>query len=118
MREEIDLELKDLDQFYGTEHYYNTWLNTLATDGAKYLMDNGYAWLVTDAISAIKIDPKLRNEEFLVIKLKLLKDGKAKMIIDDGNDNVLYEQIYEWTDAKKEVKLYFQNNVIFLSGEY
>ena len=118
MREGIDLELRGMDQFCGTQNYYKVWLGALATDGAKYLMDNGYSWLVTDAISVIKIDPKLKNQDFLVIELKLLKDGKAKMVITDGNNNVLYEQTYEWTDAKRELKLYFQNNVIFLSGEY
>ena len=79
-----NLELPGLEQFCGTEHYYKVWLGVNATDGAKYLMDNGYSWLVTDAISVIKIDPKLKNQDFLVI----------------------------------ELKLYFQNNVIFLSGEY
>jgi len=113
-----DLGLKDLEQFRGTEHYYQAWLSTLATDGIKYIMDNGYSWFVTDAISVIKTTQKLKNEEFLVIKLKLLKDGGAKMVIDDGNDNILYEQKYEWTDAKREIVLFFQNNVIFLSGEY
>lgn len=113
-----DLELKSLSQFYGTLNYYKIWFGALATDGAKYLMENGYSWVVTDAISVIKTDPKLKKQDFLVIELKLLGDGTAKMVISDGNDNILYEQKYEWTDAKREVKLYFQNNVIFLSGEY
>lgn len=113
-----DLELKNLGQFYGTVNYYRVWLGALATDGAKYIMDNGYSWLVTDAISVIKTVPNLKKQDFLVIELKLLGDGTAKMVISDGNDNTLYEQKYEWTDAKREVKLYFADNVIFLSSEY
>lgn len=116
--EKKDLELPGLEQFCGTENYYGIWLGTNATDGIKYIMDNGYSWFVTDSISVIKTDEKLKREEFLVIELKLLGDGNAKMVISDGNDNILYEQKYEWTDAKRELNLYFQNNVIFLSGEY
>ncbi len=113
-----DLALSGLEQFCGTENYYGIWLGTNATEGIKYVMENGYSWFITDAVSVIKIDPRLKKQDFLVIMLKLLNDGKAKMVITDGNDNILYEQKYEWTDAKRELTLYFQNNVIFLSGEY
>lgn len=111
-----DLELKDLGQYYGTQQYHKCYLGVLATDGVAYIMSNGYSWLVTDAISVIKT--LLKNQEFLVIKLELLENSKARMIITDGNDNILYEQNYEYTDAKRKLTLFYQNNVIMLSGEY
>ena len=116
---EKDLELKRLGSFTGTLQYWREWLNTLVTDGVHYIMENGYAWLVTDAISVIKTMQKLRKEPFLVIRLELDKEeSTARMIIDDGNDNVLYTQNYGFTDAKRGLKLYFQNNVVLLPSEY
>ena len=120
MAEEKDIELKQLEGFTGTEKYYVV-LGANVTDGIHYIMDNGYAWLVTDMLSVIKfgIDeyPKLKGQHFLAIKLKVT--GKeAKATIDDGNENVLYTQEYKWTDAKKDLVLYFIDNVLMLSSEY
>ena len=109
-----DLELKELGQYSGTTKYINV-LVVNATEGIEYIMKNGYSWFVTDCIAVIKT--KLKDKEFLSIKLKL-NDGKGTMIITDGNDKVFYKQEYEYTDAKKELILFCTNNVLMLSGEY
>lgn len=111
----MDLELKDLDSFCGTQSYHSLkpLFKTVATDGVAYIMDNGYSWLVTDALAVIEAD---LNAEFLVIKLKL--GDKAVMLITDGDNKILYKQEYEFTDVKKEVKLFVADGVIMLSGEY
>jgi len=111
-----DLELKELNQFCGTQQYYKGFLNTNLTDGIAYIMNNGYTWFVNDAITVIKTE--LKNQAFLVVKLELLPDSKAKMIIDDGNGKILYTQNYDYTDAKRELKLFFTDNVLMLSSEY
>ena len=80
-------------------------------------MENGYAWFVTDAQIVIMMKPRLRREPFLTVELKLNGDGTAKTVITDGNDNILYTQRYEWTDAKKELKLYYENGVLLLPSE-
>jgi len=118
MQQTEDLSLKDLGQYYGTEAYHRIWMNTTATDGIIYVMNNGYAWFVTDAVSVIKMKPAIKNQEFLSIKLKLTDDNKAQMVITDGNKKVLYTQKYEYTSAQEELTLYYQNEVLFLSGEY
>ncbi len=110
-----DLELRDLDQFSGTQQYFKCWLGALATDGVNYIMGNGYSWLVTDALSVIKLE--LKDEPFLVVKLKV-KDNKAVMTIEDGNGKVFHTQDYDYTSAKKDLTLYFVENVLMLSGEY
>jgi len=114
-----DLELKQLNQFYGTQQYFNC-LGALVTEGVKYIMDNGYAWFVTDALAVIKAHPdkRLRAEPFLVVRLKKTAENEADLTIDDGNENVLYTQHYGFTDAKREPKLYFADNVLMLSNEY
>jgi len=119
---EQDLELKDLNQYYGTQNYYS-YLGIKLTDGIAYIMRNGYSWFVTDAIAVIVANPTVRKylqeDTFLSIKLKLSKSkNSADMIIDDGNGNVLYKQHYSMTDAKVELKLFYDNGVLMLSREY
>jgi hypothetical protein len=114
----MDLELSEIEQFHGTQAYHECWLGALATDGVKYVMDNGYSWLVTDAISIIKTDGNIARKPFLVIELRLLGDNEADMVITDGNGRELYRQHYNYTNARKGLKLYFQNNIVLLPGEY
>jgi hypothetical protein len=123
MQEELkqDLELKSLDNYYGSEHYYNV-LGFNVTDGINYIMQNGYSWFVTDSLAVVMSESKvlkyLIDENFLTIKLLLKDNKKAVMIITDGNDNILYTQKYEYTDAKRELTLYFIDNVLLLNSEY
>lgn len=119
MERKDDLELSELGYFTGTEKYHRIGAifgDAMATDGVKYIMDNGYSWFVTDALSVIKL--KIKNEPFISIKLKLSEEKKAKMLITDGNKKILYTQDYEYTDAKQEINLYFIDNVMLLSSEY
>jgi hypothetical protein len=111
-----DLELKDLNQFIGTEQYHNV-MGTNVTDGIAYIMNNGYSWFVTDFLAVAMCDEKIKTEEFISVKLKLDGD-KGKMIVTDGNDNKIYTQDYEWTNAKEELDLFYTNKVLLLSGEY
>jgi len=111
-----DTQLKEIGYYTGTMQYHNV-MGFNVTDGIGYVMENGYSWFITDVLAIIKTDATIRNEEFLSVKLKLDGD-KGQMIIDDGNGNVLYKQDYEYTDAKKELKLFFTNGVLMLAGEY
>ena len=111
-----DLELKQLGQFYGSEKYHNV-LGANVTDGVHYIMQNGYSWFVTDFLISARMKPKLKKQEFLSALL-VLKDKKAEMVVTDGNNNVLYTQKYEYTDAKKELQLFFVGNVLMLENEY
>lgn len=110
-----DLDLKDLEQFYDTMQYHKGFLNTNLTDGVAYISENGYSWFVTDAIAVIKT--KLRNDEFLAVKL-IVDGNKAEMSITDGNSKILYAQKYDFTDAKRNLTLFFADNVLMLSSEY
>ena len=112
-----DLELRDLESFYGTTQYHKGWLNTNLTDGVAYVSENGYSWFVTDAISVIKTLPELKSERFLSIRLTIAKD-KATMLIEDGNYNVLYRQEYGYTNCKRDLVLFFTDNVLMLNSEY
>jgi Family of unknown function (DUF6876) len=127
-----DLELKELGSFIGTEQYHRGFLGVNCTDGVKYVMENGYTWFVNDAVAVLKTMPKFRNEPFVVVRLNLHdppyevydpesdSDIKsvATLVMDDGNNNPLYHQEYQATDAKVNLKLYFADNVMMLASEY
>ena len=113
----VDLELKSLPFFTGTEEYHEAWLGVYVTDGVKYIMENGYSWFVNDAISVI-VTKGWREKEFLSVKLELLGGCRAEMTIEDGNGNVLYGQRYAFTDAKRELTLFYSNNVLMLNTEW
>lgn len=113
--EKDDLELKDLGQYYGTQGYAGV-LGVNVTDGVQYIMNNGYSWFVTDMIAVLRTKIK---ELFCSVKLKVDKEKKtAVATIDDGNGKILYTQEYDYTDAKRDLHLFFTNNVLMLSGEY
>ena len=117
MQKTADLALKALGHFIGTKHYYSVF-GVNVTDGVKYVMDNGYSWFVTDAIAVLRFKPRLRREAFLTVQLQLTEDHEADMVITDGNENKLYTQHYEFTDAKRDLTLYFIDNVLLLNSEY
>jgi hypothetical protein len=121
MEKQPDLELKGLNGFIGTQNYYQ-YMGVLFTDGIRYIMENGYGWFVTDAIAVIvahqKIRRHLQKDDFLTIKLKLKGNSEADMIFEDGNYNELYRQHYDFTDAKKDLKLFYTGNVLMLNSEW
>ena len=109
-----DTKLSELQQFTGTQHYHSV-MGVNVTDGVAYVMENGYSWFVTDMLVILRM--KLSSEEFCSVKLKL--DGtKAKAVIENGNGKILYEQAYDFTDAKKEITLFYTDNVLMLNSEY
>ena len=111
-----DLELRQLEQYHGTEQYHNM-MGVKITDGVKYIMEQGYGWLVTDFIVVAKLKPELRTQEFLTVTLKL-ENNKAEMIVTDGNEKTLYTQKYVLTDAKRNFTMYYEGDVLMLAGEY
>lgn len=113
-----DLMLGGLDSFAGgSDEIYDIGPVNI-TAGVKYVMNNGYGWMVTDAAATLKMHRKVKDEPFVVVKLSPQKDGGAVVTYDDGNGKVFYRQKYEWSDAKREVKLYYADGVLMLPVEY
>lgn len=112
-----DLELSELQYFTCTEAYHKI-MNVDCTDGIMYLMNNGHAWVVTDAICQLRSSGALKGEEFVTIKL-MIQNHKAIMEYSDGNGNVIIMQKYGYTDSEaSSVKMFYTNNVLMLAGEY
>lgn len=117
----MNTSLPELETFIGTQQYHKEALfPDKYTDGVAYVMENGYAWLVTDALSVINhfANGDLKEQEFLCIELRLLNHNEADLVITDGNEKELYKQHYGYTDAQVELKLFWADGVLLLAGEY
>lgn len=114
----------NLHHFTGSEtlYYHPLFRNYNYTDGVQYLGANGASWLITDIFS-FQNQPKIRvyakQETFQVWTLKINQDQTAKLICDDGNNNVLFIHDYNYSDFPlPQIKLYLCNNVLMLPSEY
>lgn len=113
------LKPSDLKQFIGTEHWYRHPLvrAVLYTDGVKFFAEKAGAYWFLD-ILATEVYPLLKKEPFLLIRL-IVQGHKAQILVDDGNDNQLWERDIEFTDCPEgEWWFYFTDNVILLPSEY
>jgi hypothetical protein len=109
----------DLNQFAnGTGNHYQGMFGILHTDAIQYMSLNGASWLVTDMMVILKVEKKVNSQEFVTINC-VVKDKKAVVTYEDGNDNVLFTQKYGYTDlGEGEYKFFFTNNVLMFSREY
>ena len=94
--DEVQQLRADLAQFTGTAHYYRIDRKTLLTDGTYYLCEHAGAYWLIMVFASYLHELKL-NEWFTVLKLDVT-GSSAKVIISDGNDNVLAIQEIEYTD--------------------
>ena len=120
-RQEIDQLQTELEQFTGTTQYYRIDRKTLLTDGTYYLCkQTGAFWLMAVFSShLIELKP---DEWFVVLRLDVSGES-AKVVIEDGNSNVLATQEIEYTDFPlNQITLYAcwdsEHWVLMLPSEY
>ena len=111
----------DLRQFTGTEQWYRHQLNpkVLYTDGARHVAEAGEAYWLLDEIALAQGKPLIAAEEFQVWKLIVnQEDNTARLVCEDGNDNIVATKKIEFTDFPlPEITLWYENNVIMLPSE-
>lgn len=106
----------ELKQFYGTQNYYKGYMGVKETDGVHYLGAKA-GWLVSDAEVIVKAHPKVRNIDFVTIKVKS-KDNKASVTYLDRQGKKVYTQRYSYAEIPDgEKKLYYTDGVLMLAGE-
>lgn len=81
----------------------------------------GCYWVFSDVVPVAMLKFK-GKEGFLNCNVKV-EDEKATLIIDDGNENELYRQNYDWTDLKENLHFYcveneFETYTLMLPEEY
>lgn len=94
------IEQLDLAHFTGSETF-SRWTmlsRSVLTEGTKYVAEELGAYWLFDAIDSHLTTTGLNdNTEFTVAKL-VVKDGKAVLTLDDGNDKVWRTQRIPYTD--------------------
>ena len=110
----------DLSQFYGTEKYHKTFVfnpNLKHTDGVQYFAEQAGAFWLLDII-ATEIYPLTVMHPFISITMTV-KDKKAKLVVDDGNDNWIFQKNIEFTDCPDgEYRFWLTGDVLMLPSEY
>ena len=106
----------ELNQFRGTEHYYQHWTKILVfTDGIHYLAEKAGAYWLIDAIASYR-----RKEPFQVWMLKVKEDKSAVLTMqEDTGQPVKVRQVIPFTDFPlDEIKLWLIDGVLILPSEY
>ena len=110
----------DLSQFYGTEKYHKTFVfsPTLKhTDGVQYFAEQAGAFWFLDIV-ATEIYPFSNKYPFMTIYLTA-KDGKAEIIVQDGDISRLYQKQIDFTDCPDGTYEFFlTDDVLMLCSEY
>lgn len=88
------------------------------TEGVRFMAFEAEACWLIDAILSSQIIPAVSAEEFQVWRLLVSHDHSARLVMDDGNGNVIHDQVIPYTDFPlAEVRLYFENGVLLLPSE-
>ena len=91
----------DLSQFYGSASFQKFGLTkNICSEGVTYFAEEMSAFWYLDSISACLADLELDGKavDFAVIKIKPVPHYKADIVIEDGNDNVIYTHNVSFTD--------------------
>lgn len=110
----------DLSQFYGTEAYHRTNMfvpQLVHTDGVHYFANEAGAWWFLDIVASEHY-PLMKKEGFISIKLHV-NDGKADIVAEDGDLNVLAKKHLAFTDCPSgDFNFFLVDNVLMLTQEY
>jgi hypothetical protein len=106
-----------LAQFCGTEKWHKIAPRAFLTDGALYVAKTAGAFWLMDLINSHQTNPAVRGEEFQCWNL-YLRDKGCRITCDDGNGNIVAEQVVEYNDFPQDIKLWavWQNGHMF--GSY
>ena len=111
-----------LKQFTSSAYHYPYILNTVLTDGAKWMADLCKAYWLLDVIASYQGYESFKKEHFQTWKLEVTGD-EGVVIATDGNNNQLCKQFIPDTDFPlDEVTLFACYSagklVIMLPSEY
>ncbi|MGB0871351.1 MAG: DUF6876 family protein [Flavobacteriales bacterium] len=89
------------------------------SEGVKTVVDECQAnWLLLHFGMIIPFNEALMNEDFLTITM-LVVDNKAKIVYDDGNDNVLHIEEIGFTNFPLDkITIWFDTKVLYLPQEH
>ena len=108
---------EDLRQFTGTDNWYKHWMGRiLYTDGVKHFAEMAGAYWFIDVVGSVW--NIISAEEFVSIKM-MVKEGKANVVMDDGDGKVIYTQVIEFTDCPEgNWQFFLEGNVLLVPSEH
>ena len=113
------ITLQDLRQFTGTTQWYRHSLTGLLyTDGVHFLAEEVQADWIIDLIASYQY--RMANVRFQVWTIKPYGEEYVALC-QDGDENFICQQVFPFTDLPATLmplKLFVQNNVLFLPSEY
>ena len=112
--------LNELKQFTGADYVFRNPLfpKFVYTEGVKYLAENANCYWLIDYVFSNQLLSIISKEPFQTWKIKT-DDSQAKIIVEDGNDNIIQQFKLEYTDFPlKEFTLWFTNKTLLLPSEY
>lgn len=119
MSDENKLQASELDQFFGTENYYQHLSDYRYTDGVHYVAERAGAYWLIDLVLINQMRPEIKREEFQVWVLKVdLSKNSATITCEDGNYNSVFNENIEFTTFPlSEIKFFVENKVMYLPSE-
>jgi hypothetical protein len=113
-------ELKVPEQSYhGTDGYYKYLMGTKLTSGVKATAEEYGCFWFLDIIASVQHMEKVKAEGFQVWKLTRVKADEFKVVMEDGNDGVVYTQKISFSNFKDDaLTLWLVDSVILLPSEY
>jgi hypothetical protein len=123
---------EELDGFFGTEGYHRLTLGPLlATDGVKYLAEQGKCFWLIDIVASWQGSPvvvknprgsikcAVKEIPFQLWELKKEGEGAVVTMRTDSGEPALVTQKIPWTDFPlDEVQLYLEGGVLLLPSEH
>ncbi len=109
----------NLSNFHGSDqsYFHPMFKGINYTQGCRFLMHNGGAWLIEAILSHALHNKQVRKEEFVVATL-VVEGSKGLLTFDDGNDVVIAQQVIEYTDFPlSKITFYLENGMLMLPSE-
>lgn len=79
----------------------------------------GRAYWLIDTIALMQLEKHVAVQDFQLWTLSVQLDRSARLVCEDGNDNIVYETHIDFTTFPlDEIRLYVADNVILLPSEY
>jgi hypothetical protein len=106
-------------QFIGGDDQHRLNFGHTMTEGVYQLCTDYQCFWLIEVILSHQHTKKVKKEPFQVWKLERVKDDEFKVTATDGNDNIIAEQVIEFSDFKDdEVTIWNIDRTILLPNEY
>lgn len=114
---DMDLELKKLGNFQQVNGCVK-YLDVFLSNGVKYILDNGYEWLLRYMICTLKLHDIISKLDFVIIRVQSVKN-EVVVSFSDGN-NIILENFHEKDKIKADFVLLYKRkeNLLMLNSEY